>query len=87
MKGKRKRGRPKNMWKTQVEKECWFGEKDAMNRVRWTVGVGDKISGVNPATPIYGDKTYILIITTKAKLTVATHYRKPTAANKTSACF
>ena len=28
MKGKRKRGRPKKTWKTQVEKgeqECWFG--------------------------------------------------------------
>ena len=30
VKGKTKRGQPKNTWKTQVEKEsneCWFGEK------------------------------------------------------------
>ena len=33
VKGKRKRGRPKKTWKTQVEK------KDAMNRGRWRVGV------------------------------------------------
>ena len=26
VKGKRKQGRPKKTWKTQVEKECWFGE-------------------------------------------------------------
>ena len=43
MKGKRKRGRPKISWKTQVEKDCQnVGlEKDAMNRARWRVGVGE----------------------------------------------
>ena len=23
------------------EQECWFGEKEAMNRARWRVGVGE----------------------------------------------
>ena len=35
VKGKRKQGRPKKAWKTSLEKE------DAMNRVRWRVGVGE----------------------------------------------
>ena len=42
VKGKRKRGRPKKTWKTQVEKESksiGLGKKDAMNRARWRVGV------------------------------------------------
>ena len=43
VKGKRKRGRPKKTWKTQVEKESKSvglqTEKDAMNRARWRVGV------------------------------------------------
>ena len=41
MKGKRRRGRPKKTRKTQVEKESKSVglEKDAMNRVRWRVGV------------------------------------------------
>ena len=42
MKGKRKRGRPKKTWKTQVNKESksvCFEKKDAINRVRWRVGV------------------------------------------------
>ena len=42
LQGKRKRGRPKKTWKTQVEKESKsFGleKKDAMNRARWRVGV------------------------------------------------
>ena len=37
VKGKRKRGRPKKMWKTHVEKESKsFGleKEDALNRVR-----------------------------------------------------
>ena len=35
-----------------------FGEKgrNAMNRARWRVGVREIAAGVNPATPIYGDK-------------------------------
>ena len=43
VKGKRKRGRPKKTWKTQVEKESKSVglEKDAMNQARWRVGVGD----------------------------------------------
>ena len=42
VKGKRKRGRPKKTWKTQAEKESksvGLEKKDAMNRVRWRVGV------------------------------------------------
>ena len=44
MKGKRKLGRPKKTWTTQVEKESksvGLEKKDAMNRVRWRVGVGE----------------------------------------------
>ena len=42
VKGKRKRGQPKNTWKMQVEKESksvGLEKKDAMNRARWRVGV------------------------------------------------
>ena len=42
VKGKRKRGRPKKTWKTQMEKESksvGLEKKDDMNRVRWRVGV------------------------------------------------
>ena len=42
VKGKRKRGRPKKTWKTQVEKErksVGLEKKDVMNRARWRVGV------------------------------------------------
>ena len=42
MKGKRKRGRPKKPWKTQVAKESksvGLEKEDAMNRARWRVGV------------------------------------------------
>ena len=42
VKGKRKRGRPKKTWKTQVDKESksvCLEKKDAMNRARWRVGV------------------------------------------------
>ena len=41
LKGKRKRGRQKKTWKTQVEKESksvGLEEKDAMNEARWRVG-------------------------------------------------
>ena len=42
VKGKRKRGRPKKTWKMQKEKESNSIdlEKNAMNRARWRVGVG-----------------------------------------------
>ena len=59
VRGKRKPGRTKNTWKMQVEKESkslGLEKKDAMNRVRWRVGVREIAAGVNPATPIYGDK-------------------------------
>ena len=42
VKGKRKRGRPKKTWKTQVEKESksiGLEKKDTMNRAIWRVGV------------------------------------------------
>ena len=44
VKGKRKRGQLKKMWKTQVEKEnksVGLEKEDALNRVRWRVGVGE----------------------------------------------
>ena len=44
VKSKRKRGRPKKTWKTQVEKESkslGLEKEDAMNQVRWRVGVGE----------------------------------------------
>ena len=44
VKGKRKREQPKKMWKTQVEKESksvGLKKKDAMNRARWRVRVGE----------------------------------------------
>ena len=31
-------------------------KKDAMNRVRWRMGVREIAAGVEPATPVYGDK-------------------------------
>ena len=43
VKGKRKRGRTKKKWKTQVEKECRsvaLEKEDATNRARCRVGVG-----------------------------------------------
>ena len=39
VKGKGKRGRPKKMWKTQVEKER--KKEDTLNRARWILGVGE----------------------------------------------
>ena len=59
VRGKRKRGRPKKTWKTQVEKKSksvGFEKKDTMNRVRWRMGVREIAAGVNPATPVYGDR-------------------------------
>ena len=42
-KGKRKQRQPKETWKMQVEKgsKSVGLEEDAMNRVRWRVGVGE----------------------------------------------
>ena len=31
-------------------------KKDTMNRARWRVGLREIAAGVNPATPVYGDK-------------------------------
>ena len=59
MTGKRKRGRPKKTWMTQVEKESrsvGLEKKDATNRERWRMGVREIAAGVNPATPVYGAK-------------------------------
>ena len=59
VRGKRKRGLPKKMWKTQVEKESksiGLKKKDTMNRATWREGVREIAAGVNPATPVYGDK-------------------------------
>ena len=44
VKGKRKRGLPKKMWKTQKEKESksvGTEKEDALNQRRWRVGVGE----------------------------------------------
>ena len=43
----------------QVEKESksmGLEKKDTMNRARWRVGLREIAAGVNPATPVYGDK-------------------------------
>ena len=59
VRGKRKPGRPKKTWKMQVEEESKsvsLVKKDAMNRARWRMGVKEIAAGVNPATPVYGDK-------------------------------
>ena len=42
VKGKRRRGRPTKMWKTQVEKQSksvGLEREDALNQARWRVGV------------------------------------------------
>ena len=65
VRGKRKRGRPKKTWKMQVEKESksvGLEKKDAMNRARWRVGVREIAAGVNPATPVYGDKPGLMMM-------------------------
>ena len=44
VRGKRKQGRPKKTWKTQMEKESksvGLEEGDALNRARWRAGVGE----------------------------------------------
>ena len=40
----------------QESKSVGLEKKDAMNRVRWRVRVRETAAGVNPATPVYGDK-------------------------------
>ena len=54
MKGKRKQGRPKKTWKMQVEKESKSVglEKDALNRARWRVGVGEIAVRVGKIWPL-----------------------------------
>ena len=59
VKGKRKPGRPKKTWKMQVEKESksvGLEKKDTMNQARWRMEVREIAAGVNPATPVHGDK-------------------------------
>ena len=44
VKGKRRQGRHRKMWKTQVERESksvGLEREDALNRARWRVGVGE----------------------------------------------
>ena len=51
VKGMRKRGRPKKTWNTQVEKDSKnvvLEREDAMNRVRWRVGVREIAVRVKP---------------------------------------
>ena len=40
----------------EVSKSVGLEKKDAMNRARWRVGVREIAAGVDPATPVYGDK-------------------------------
>ena len=59
VRGKRKPRRPKKTWKMQVEKESksiGLEKKDAMNWARWRTGVREIATGVNPASPVHGDK-------------------------------
>ena len=56
VKGKKKLGRPKKTWKTQVEKEsksAGLEKEDAWNRARWRDCCQ---SGVNLVTPVYMEK-------------------------------
>ena len=41
VKGKKKRGRPRKTWRSQVEESKSVGLKDALNRARWREGVGE----------------------------------------------
>ena len=44
VKGKRRRGRPRKTWRSQVEmesKSVGLMKEDAMNRARWRVEVGE----------------------------------------------
>ena len=38
------------------EQNVGLEKKDAMNQARWRVGFREIAAGVNPTTPIYGDK-------------------------------
>ena len=61
--GKRQKGRPKVIWKEQVEREMrkiGLRAEDAQNREKWRGNVkmiGYLQCGVNPATSGQGDKT------------------------------
>ena len=65
--GQRKRGRPKQTWRKQVEEEIktvGLKGEDAWDQGKWRNGVRvicerrvDKVHKVNPATPVNGDKT------------------------------
>ena len=47
------------MWKMQVEKESksiGLEKKDTMNQAKWRMEVREIAAGVNPATPVHGDK-------------------------------
>ena len=37
-------------------KRLALDKKDAMNRARWRTGLREIAAGVNPASPVYGDK-------------------------------
>ena len=63
VRGKGKPARPKKMWKVLVEKESKsfsLEKKDAMNQVRWRVGVREIAAGVNPTNPVYGNKPKLI---------------------------
>ena len=44
------------MQEEKESKSVGLEKKDTMNRVRWRVGVREIVTGVNVATPVYGDK-------------------------------
>ena len=49
----------------QVEKErksVGLEKKDAMNQVRWRMGVREIAAGVNPGTPVYGEKPGLKLV-------------------------
>ena len=60
--GRRRRGRPKRMWRSQVEEELTkvgLKKEDAIYRARWREGVRRICcrSGFDLATPVDGDNT------------------------------
>ena len=67
VKGKRRQGRPRKTWKTQVErksKRVGLTKEDALNRARWRVGVGEIAVRVGyirppPFTGINPDQNWI----------------------------
>ena len=44
------------MQEEKESKSVGLEKKDTMNRARWRVGVREIVTGVNVATPVYGDK-------------------------------